>query len=105
MSQLQAQVPDPLTDDLPCLLPPGGVRAPAVRVDFLILIGKRRFKGTARQIQTRLHERMIKDRVLLAAGYEGETCQVRKHSPGAILAIEPQQGTLGWDLVRCEVAR
>ena len=23
MSQLQAQVPDPLTDDLPCLLPPG----------------------------------------------------------------------------------
>ena len=51
MPQLQAQVPDPLTDDLPCLLPPGGVRAPAIRVDFLILIGKRRFKGAAMQIQ------------------------------------------------------
>ncbi len=46
-----AQVPDPLTDDLPGLLPPGGVRAPAVWVEFLILIGKRRFKGTAMQIQ------------------------------------------------------
>lgn len=51
MSQLQAQVPDPLTDDLPCLLHPGGVVAPAVRIDLPHLIGKRRFKGAALQIQ------------------------------------------------------
>jgi len=48
---------------------------------------------------------MIKYRVLLAAGHEGETCQVRQHSRGAILAIEPQQGPLGCDLVCAEVAR
>jgi hypothetical protein len=46
-----AQIPDPLTDDLPCLLPPGGVRAPAIWVEFLILIGKRRFKSATMQIQ------------------------------------------------------
>jgi hypothetical protein len=51
MPHLQAEVPDPLTDDLPRLLPPGGVAAPAIGVEFLILIGKRRFKGPAMQIE------------------------------------------------------
>ena len=48
---------------------------------------------------------MIKYRVLLAAGHEGETCQVRQHSRGAILAIEPQQGVRLGQMVRREVAR
>jgi hypothetical protein len=51
MPHLQAQVPDPLADDLPGLLPPGGVAAPAIGVEFLILIRKCRFKGAAMQIQ------------------------------------------------------
>ena len=51
MPQLQAQVPDPLADDLPGLLSPGGVAAPAIGVEFGILIGKCRFKGAAMQIQ------------------------------------------------------
>ena len=49
--------------------------------------------------------RMITHRVLLAAGNFGETCQVRKHRPGAILAKDMQQGPLCWELVRGEVAR
>jgi len=36
MSQFQAQIPDPLADDTPCLLPPGGVAAPTIRVDLLL---------------------------------------------------------------------
>src|SRR5690242_15759287 len=51
MSQLQAQVPDPLRHDLPALLPPGGMAAPAIGVAFLILIGKRWFKGATMQVQ------------------------------------------------------
>lgn len=51
MPHLQAEVPDPLRNDLPALLPPGGVTTPAIRVLFDILIGQRRFKGAAKQIQ------------------------------------------------------
>ena len=54
---------------------------------------------------SRRDARMIKHRVLLAAGNFGETCQVRKHRPGAILAKDMQQGPLCWELVRGEVAR
>src|SRR5260370_24953600 len=50
MPQLQAQVPHPLRHHLPALLPPGGVAAPTIRVEFLILIGKRRFKGATMQV-------------------------------------------------------
>src|SRR5712671_5164533 len=51
MPQLQAEVPHPLRHHLPALLPPGGVAAPAIGVDFLILIGKRWFKGATMQVQ------------------------------------------------------
>jgi hypothetical protein len=51
MSQLQAQVPHPLRHQLPALLTPDRVRAPAVGVDFLILIRERGLKGAAMQIQ------------------------------------------------------
>ena len=179
MSQLQAQIPDPLTDDLPGLLPPGGVRAPAIRVEFLILIGKHRFKSATmqvqfddiaggeallrqsgeeefvdhavaydangtlllasgvrghdhaaeegfsshrdrgtiveaayplafrpllhligRQVQARLHERMIQNGVLLAAGHEGEARQIGEDRSRAILTVQPQQGALFRHLVR-----
>src|SRR5437763_20996 len=51
MTQFQAQIPRPLTDDLPCLLSPGGMAAPTVRILLHVFIGERRFKGAAMQIQ------------------------------------------------------
>ncbi len=56
------------------------------------------------EVQTRLNEWMIEHRVLFAAGHKGETRQIGEDGPGAILSIEPQQDTLLWNLVRCEVA-
>jgi hypothetical protein len=49
MPQFQTQVPHPLRDDLPALLPPGGVAAPAILVVFGILIGERRLTGATMQ--------------------------------------------------------
>ncbi len=51
MAQFQAEVPDPLRNHLPALLTPGGVRAPAVGVLFLVFIGEGRLKGPAMEIQ------------------------------------------------------
>jgi len=51
MSQLQAEVPHPLRYQLPALLPPGCVRAPAIWVDLLIFIRKERLEGPTMQIQ------------------------------------------------------
>jgi hypothetical protein len=42
------------------------------------------------QVQTCLNERMIQHRVVFAAGHKSKVSQVRKHGPGAILAIQPQ---------------
>ena len=49
--QFESQVPDPLGDQLPALLSPGGVAAPTVWIDLLVFIRERRFKGAAMQIQ------------------------------------------------------
>jgi hypothetical protein len=38
MPQFETQVPDPLREDLPKLLTPGGMRAPAIRILLLIFI-------------------------------------------------------------------
>ena len=51
MPQLQAQVPDPLTDDLPCLLAGRRMATPAIWVDLLILVRKRGLEGPSMQIQ------------------------------------------------------
>ena len=51
MPQLQTQVPHPLAHETPCLLPPGGVAALAIRVEFLILIGEHRLEGATMQIK------------------------------------------------------
>ncbi len=62
MSQLQAQVPHPLRHQLPALLSPGGVRAPAIRVDLLIFICQCRLEGPAMQIHlndVRCGERLL----------------------------------------------
>jgi hypothetical protein len=50
MAQFQAEVPDPLRNHLPARLTPGGVRAPAVGVLFLVFIGEGRLKSTAMQL-------------------------------------------------------
>src|SRR6202011_2026541 len=57
------------------------------------------------EVQARLDKRMIEHRVVFATHHKSKTSQVREHGPGAILPIEPEQGTLLWNLVRCEVAR
>jgi predicted exporter len=54
MAQLQAHVPDPLTDDLPGFLSSGCMTAPAVRVLFVIFIGKQR--GTRATMQVECHD-------------------------------------------------
>ena len=51
MSQFQSQVPGPLGYHLPALLSPGRMRAPAIRLDLLVLIKKRRGVSPAMQIQ------------------------------------------------------
>ena len=51
MAKFQAEVPHPLCHELPALLPPGRMTAPAIRVDLLIFIRERRLKGPAMQIQ------------------------------------------------------
>ncbi len=51
MTQLQAEIPDPLTDDLPRFLPGGRMTTPAIRVLLLIFIGKHRFKGATMQVE------------------------------------------------------
>ena len=44
-------------------------------------------------MQPCLNERVIKHRVLFASGHKGEASQICQDSPGAILAIEPEQGS------------
>src|SRR5262245_49201513 len=51
MPQLQTQVPHPLADDTPCLLTASGVTTPTIRVDLLIFVSQRRFKGATMEIQ------------------------------------------------------
>src|SRR5207237_7234616 len=49
--QFQAQVPDPLREDLPKLLPAGAIGTPAIRILFLILIREDRLKSSSMQVQ------------------------------------------------------
>src|SRR6266581_2980073 len=51
MPPFEAEVPDPLRQNEPKLLAPGGVRTPAVRILFLILIREHRLKSPAMQVQ------------------------------------------------------
>jgi len=51
MPEFQAQVPHPLRHALPGFLPPGRVRTPPIGVDLPILIGERRLKSAAMQVQ------------------------------------------------------
>ncbi len=56
------------------------------------------------QVQTRLNERMIEDRVLFAACHESEAGEIAEDRPGAILPIEPEQRVCCWELVYREIA-
>src|SRR5260370_40311080 len=56
-------------------------------------------------MQTCLDEWMSGQRVLFATRNKGEAREIGEHGPGAILSVEPKQGTRLWDLVCCEVAR
>src|SRR5215469_11424883 len=174
MPHLQTEVPDPLRNDLPALLTASSMRAPAIWVLFVILIGKLRLKGATmqidlddigggervlrqrseeefvddtgpreanrtllfagrmggyhhatwrtlgthqhlwavveaahhlafrallkligRQVQTRLDERVIEDRVLFATGHKSEASQVSEYGSCPILAIEPRAAVRG----------
>ena len=50
MPQFQAEVPDPLGDQLPAFLSPGRMAAPPVGIDLLVFIGEQWLKGTTMQI-------------------------------------------------------
>jgi hypothetical protein len=49
---------------------------------------------------SRLDQRVIKDVVVFAAGHKREARHIGEDRPGAILAIEPQQGAF-WRKLRC----
>jgi len=55
------------------------------------------------EVQTRLNERMIKHAVLFATGHESEASQINEYGPSPILAVEPQQGALRWELIHGEI--
>jgi hypothetical protein len=63
MTQFQAQIPDPLRDDLPAFLARCGMAGPSVRVLLQVFIGQSIFKGAAMQIQrddVARHERVLR---------------------------------------------
>jgi hypothetical protein len=68
MAQLQAQVPHPVADDVPGLLPARGVTTPAVGVLLQVFIGQGIFKRAAMQIQG--HDITCGERVLRQIGQE-----------------------------------
>ena len=51
LAQLQAEVPDPLADDLLALLAPGRVTAPTGGILFLIFIGQGTFEGATMEVE------------------------------------------------------
>jgi len=51
LPELQAQIPDPLREDLPELLPTRRMRHPAIGILFLIFIGEHRLKGPSMQVE------------------------------------------------------
>lgn len=51
MPQFQAQVPYPLRDQLPALLPAGGVTTPAVGIKLVVFIAESWLEGATMQIQ------------------------------------------------------
>ena len=51
MPQFQAEVPDPLGDQLPAFLSPGRLATPPVGIDLLVFIGEQGLKGTTMQVQ------------------------------------------------------
>jgi len=51
MAQLQAEVPDPLRDDLPGFLSAGRMATPAIRVLLGIFIGKSNLEGPTMQVE------------------------------------------------------
>jgi hypothetical protein len=46
LSEFQAEIPDPLAQDLPELLPARGMRAPAIGILLEVFIGQNRFART-----------------------------------------------------------
>jgi hypothetical protein len=51
MAQFQTQVPYPLTDDLPKLLSPLGMRDPAISRLLAVFIGEDRLEGSSMQVE------------------------------------------------------
>ena len=68
MTQFQTQVPDPLRNALPALLPARGLATPTIRVLFDILIGQNGFKSSTMEIQ--LHHIRSREALLGQAGKE-----------------------------------
>jgi len=52
VSQLQAEVPGPLSHDLPGELSPGRMATPTVGIKLLVFVLQGRFKGAAMQVES-----------------------------------------------------
>ncbi len=57
-----------------------------------------------RQVQACLDEGMVEHAVLFASGHESKTCEIAEHRSRAILAVKPNQGARGIELIRFEIA-
>src|SRR5713101_4338676 len=53
LPELQAEIPDPLAQDLPAFLPTASMRAPAVRILLFILIGQDGLKRPSVQVEVK----------------------------------------------------
>src|SRR5437764_1199625 len=106
MAQLQAHVPDPLTDDLPGFLSSRCMTAPAIRVLFLVFISQHRFKSATMQVEChdigggepilrQMGEKEFVDHALAgvtdAALFLGS--QVGSHHDAAAVALWPHRDT------------
>src|SRR5690242_2701905 len=91
MPQFQTQVPDPLRDQLPALLPAGSMRAPAVGIKLVVFIGERRLEGTTMQIQ--LHHIDDCETLLGQAGEEEFVDDAPLVSPPPGSSFCPQGGS------------
>ena len=102
MTQLQTEVPEPLRDDLPCLLTVGRMADPAVGVLFLVFIGQRIFKGAAMQIQR--HDITSRERALREPGHKREPSQIGHDGSRPILPVEAEQNPFFGMVMRLEIA-
>src|SRR6266536_1019320 len=100
MAQFQTEVPEPLADELPALLSPGGMTTPPNRVLLAILIGECIFKRATMQIECyyissgegilweHRQEQLVDDPITLDAHSRlFRSCRMRRHHHTTALPV------------------